>query len=75
MKYEPPTDTPLEPIKTAAAGNELCYECDGDRYCWACRAKGVLSTGVRCGTCGGSGLCIVCNGAGELPLGSAAALK
>lgn len=64
-----PTEQP-EPLITPAPGYELCYECDGKRFCIFCRGRGVLANGSRCNTCYGDGKCIVCNGAGELTIGS-----
>jgi hypothetical protein len=60
---------PQEPVTDAGAGQELCYECDGKRVCWACGGAGTLKD-RSCGYCAGERWCIVCRGKGTVPEGA-----
>lgn len=62
----------MDALANPSPGFELCYECDGIRFCRLCRGSGQEINGERCFQCTGTGWCITCGGDGELPLGTKA---
>lgn len=62
-----PRNWEIPPVTDAGPQFDLCPSCDGQRVCWLCKGKGLLSTGKQCGECLGRTRCIGCDGAGVIP--------
>ena len=61
---------PVERLRAADPGYELCYECRGKRVCWSCEGNGRFDDEI-CNECHAFRWCIVCRGGGQLSEGTA----
>lgn len=63
------TRPPNKPVRQPQPGFEICYDCWGNGTCM-CRGE-KLSNGNLCPFCFGDATCPICDGAGEVPIGTA----